>query len=77
MNGEALIIVAHRPNATGIGTCFQLIEPDRLSNPDGKRDGRKIRKGVEFDRFGAPIAYWIREAHESDWVFGEKRAKKD
>ncbi len=76
MNGEALIIVAHRPNETGVGTCFQLVEPDRLSNPDGKRDGARVRKGVEFDRFGAPVAYWIREAHASDMVFGDRRSLK-
>lgn len=53
-------------------TAIQMIDPDRLSDPGsglrwGGRGG-KIRRGVERDRRGAPIAYHIREGHPSDYA---------
>lgn len=51
-----------RPFATAI----QLIDPDRLSNPQGKMDDSRLRRGIEKDRFGAPVAYWIRVQHPGD-----------
>lgn len=51
-----------RPFATAI----QLIDPDRLSNPQGKMDDAFLRGGIEKDRYGAPVAYWIRVRHPGD-----------
>lgn len=51
------------------GLKLQLIEADRVSNPgyraDGARlrNGRRVYGGVEVDRGGAPVAYWILERH--------------
>lgn len=44
------------------GTAIQFISPYRLSNPDMQTDTDRIRKGVEIDEYGAPQAYWFREA---------------
>lgn len=54
---------ASRPYATAI----QLIDPVRLSNPDGKDDSQFLRKGVLSDRYGAPFLYYIRESLPSDY----------
>lgn len=68
-SGEALATVewlrdAPRPFSTAI----QMVEVDRLSNPIGERDGRYLRGGVERNEYGAPIAYHIRMAHQSDYA---------
>lgn len=51
-------------------TAIQLIDPFRLSNPDGKSDGPFLRKGVHLDRFGAPLKYSFRESIPNEY-FGE------
>lgn len=67
--GEVLASVewmrgGYRPFATAL----QMIDLDRLSNPRGEMDTPTLRGGVHRDRFGAPLGYWIREAHPSDWT---------
>ncbi len=42
---------------------MQIVDPDRLSNPQQNFDMPNIRGGVEIDSDSAPIAYHIREAH--------------
>ena len=48
-------------------TCVQLIDPDRLSNPQSRFDMANMRGGVEIDEWGAAVAYHIRKAHQGDW----------
>lgn len=74
---------------------LQLIEGERLSNEGQAPDlpvaeGRNgLTQGIEHDRFGRHIAYWIREAHPGEktdvsnifvWrrlpAFGDKSGKK-
>jgi lambda family phage portal protein len=47
-------------------TAIQMIDPIRLSNPEGKSDDKFLRKGVEMDRYGAPVNYWFRESVMGD-----------
>lgn len=47
-------------------TALQLIDPDRLSNPNDASDTALLRRGVERDTYGAPLAYWFRVAHPND-----------
>ncbi len=51
-------------------TTIQLIDPDRLSNPNKAIDSQLLRSGVELDARGAPIAYHFRDGHPDDWRFG-------
>lgn len=44
-------------------TRIQLIEGDRVCNPNGKINGPRLTEGVEVDGNGAPIAYHIRKTH--------------
>jgi lambda family phage portal protein len=52
------------------GTTFMLIDPRRLSNPDGKPDSKTLRGGIEIDRYGAPVAYHVKERNPGE-IFAE------
>ncbi len=65
VRGEVLAVAewvrqADRPFKTAI----QMVNPDRLSNPNDMDDTVNIRRGIVRDGFGAPQAYWIRKAHK-------------
>ena len=47
-------------------TAFQMVELDRLSNPNGVMDTPNLRGGVVLDDWGAPTGYHIRMGHPSD-----------
>lgn len=49
-------------------TAVQMVDCDRLATPYISLNSQKIRGGVERDRYGAPIAYHIRNGHPSDWM---------
>lgn len=47
-------------------TAIQMINPVRLCNPDMRADEANLRKGVETDVWGMPVAYWIRNGYPYD-----------
>jgi len=72
VDGDALAVLHYRQDRLGIGrakyaTTIQLIDPDRLSNPNNLMDTMNVRGGVEIDSDGAPCAYHIRKAHMADY----------
>jgi lambda family phage portal protein len=72
IDGDALAMLLWLPERTGSGraryaTTIQVIDPDRLSNPQLQFDQMTMRGGVEVDAYGAATAYWIRRAHQGDW----------
>lgn len=73
INGEglALPLWLPRPGAPA-ATCLQVVEADRLCNPNHQPDTPTRRGGIEFDEYGAPLAYWIRKSHPGDrwWMVG-------
>ena len=56
-------------------TCFKIISPDRLCNPEGKRNSDKLRGGVELGRNNEAEAYFIRTSHQSDGRLGVQNNK--
>lgn len=77
LDGDALAVLQYRLDRLGPGrgryaTTVQIVDPDRLSNPQQNFDMPHIRGGVELDDDGAPVAYHIRQAHIGDWWSGEK-----
>lgn len=48
-------------------TALVTISPDRICNPNGERDTMTRRGGVEMNEHGAPIGYWVRDAHLGDY----------
>jgi lambda family phage portal protein len=72
VDGESLIVAQWREDRMGAGagayaTCFEGIDPDRLSNPFQQPDTTNMRGGVELDRDNVAIAYHVRRAHQYDW----------
>lgn len=73
IDGDALGVMQWLPDRIGYGraryaTAVQLVDPDRLSNPQLKFDQMTLRGGVEIDpETGETVAYWIRKAHAGDW----------
>lgn len=50
------------------GTALQVIEADRVLNPNFKRDTPAMAGGVEMDGYGAPLAYHMRQGHPDDYT---------
>lgn len=72
VDGDALATMPWLPDRIGYGktryaTCIQLIDPDRLSNPQQRFDMKYTRGGVVINDEGAATGYYIRRAHQGDW----------
>lgn len=53
-------------------TAIQVVSPDRLSNPHNQMDTATLRRGVERNARGRPVAYHIRNSHPHEvWGGGE------
>lgn len=70
MNGDAVALPLWIPErGDGYSTKIQMIEADRLSNPENGPDSTRLRAGVKTDQVGMPLGYWIRNAHPGDsWL---------
>ncbi|MFT8890838.1 MAG: phage portal protein [Acetobacter papayae] len=72
VDGDAVAYLPWLEDNIGMGraryaTAVQIIDPDRLSNPQNQYDLKNLRNGVEITDAGVPIAYHIRRAHQADW----------
>ena len=47
-------------------TKIQIIEADRVSNPDNEADSETLSGGIERDQYGAPVKYHIMDGHPGD-----------
>ena len=64
--GEAIFIRQWRPSASGYSTCWQLIHPSRICNPNGVINTPLLREGVELNEYGEAIAYHVRSRTQLD-----------
>ena len=53
------------------GLKLQVIEADRVNNPNFGLDTTTLRRGVELDEWGAPAAYHIMSQHPGDDLLTE------
>lgn len=70
VDGESIAVIEMKPGVGLYQTCLNLIDVDRLSNPNGMIDSANLRGGIERDVYGEPIAYHIREGHPADVGIG-------
>jgi lambda family phage portal protein len=69
VDGEAFAHLAWSPKepCATWSTRVDVIDTDRVSNPDDRMDEDLLRAGVELDPVSrAPMAYWVRERHPED-----------
>jgi lambda family phage portal protein len=83
-NGDIFTLLPRQQrNGSPYSLKLQLIEADRVCNPDGKQDSPTLAGGVEKDELGAPVSYHILKQHpgnpyakQREWtavnVFGDK-----
>jgi lambda family phage portal protein len=64
-----------RDDGRAFRTAAQMLEVDRLSDPEDRilpngylENRQRVRGGIERDKFGAPVAYYIRKAHPTDYL---------
>lgn len=68
VEGDACALPLWRPDrGERFATCFQVVDPARLSNPDGTWDTPTLRGGVEIDPSTTEaLRYHVRKAHPFD-----------
>lgn len=70
-NGDAAALPLWLPrNGAQWATRLMLIESDRLATPLALSHRQDIRGGVEFDQYGAPVAYYVLKSHPGDLLLG-------
>jgi lambda family phage portal protein len=70
LNGELLALPLWLPDrGYRFATALHLIDPDRLSNPNGEPNTERLRGGVEINGYGKPLRYWIRNTHPGERFF--------
>jgi lambda family phage portal protein len=82
LNGEALALPLWMPTDRSRrrwATQLQLLESDRLSNPDLGMDSEFVRGGIKVNQFGRPLGYYIQASHPGDrfYVYGANQYRWD
>ncbi len=72
LTGEVLATVEYlREPGRPYKTAIQMIDLDRLSNPNGSADTQFLRRGVVRNNYGAAEAYWIQTTHPGTYYAGQ------
>lgn len=72
MTGEVLATSEWDKSAgRPLKTCFQMIDPARLKNPDWGMDDANLRRGVKVDNRGKPLGYYIQKSHPNAFYPGQ------
>lgn len=69
-SGDCLTIMPYKKTKGSLnpyGLKLQIIEADRLCNPDNKQDSDKIAQGIERDIYGAPTSYYVANHHPGNY----------
>jgi len=66
LDGEAVAVLRSLDRGAPLTTAVQMVDPDRLGNPDGRPDEDLLRGGVSLNDAGAAIGYHFRDAHPGD-----------
>lgn len=75
-SGDSLVVMPYAVKSRSpYGLSLQIIEADRVSNPDHKQDSRDLAGGIERDKFGAAVAYHIQQQHPGEVYTGGAAAK--
>lgn len=65
-HGEVLATAEWIRDGRQINTAIQMIDPTRLSNPNGRPDSLTLRGGRKRNKWGRATSYFIRQGHPHD-----------
>ncbi len=65
-DGEATAEIRDDTRGLTNTTNVLLLDPERVSQPDGSIEGPRLRGGIAYDVNGAPEGYWVRSRHPND-----------
>ncbi len=72
--GTSLLLKCHRNDPRrSVSLCYQLIESEQLDRTKDRDAGpgeNRVVQGVEVDRYGRAVGYWIYDAHPYDYYQG-------
>ncbi len=69
--------VKNRLPGAEFNLALETIEAERVDTPMGLKGDRVIRGGVETNKAGAPVAYWVHRQHPKDIILGKPRTRGD
>lgn len=77
LGGDVLVLRQWREPRAGelFGLRLQLVEADRLCNPNGAPDTDRLCGGIEMDRDGRPVAFHVCDRHPEDRLLGGRPAE--
>lgn len=67
-SGDCFAPIVAAPRGRPFDFTLQLVEADRVSNPQFKPDSETLAGGVEYDAWGRPIAYHVAEMERTTSV---------
>ena len=74
VDGECLLVIRNKARGPRMfTTCIEVIDTDRLSNPNGTADNMRLANGntmfggIEYAADGEPVAYHIRVKHPAQF----------
>lgn len=80
-DGEILVRLVRGFRNNRFRFALQLIEADHLDhdlNGPAPKTGNDIKMGVEVDRMGRPVAYWLHAKHPGAWDgFGSQYVRRE
>lgn len=66
-NGDTIVLTpVIRTPESPYGLKLQLVEADRLCNPEGRADSPELAGGIAIDQYGAPQTYHIMRSHPGE-----------
>jgi lambda family phage portal protein len=66
--GQHFTVWSYEPNPHVCGIRLQSFEPEQLNKGVLSYEGREVRRGIELDQYGAPVAYHFVTRHQSDYL---------
>lgn len=69
-NGEVFIVpLMITTDESPYNLRLQVIEADRVDTPAELKSDKNVRSGIELDKNGRPVAYYVRNSHPGDMYF--------
>lgn len=63
---EVTYFLDWKPGAGRYATCVRAVDPDRVSQPQGRPESKLLRGGIAFTPDGEPLGYHVRSGHPGD-----------